>query len=494
MGVRILEDEQEFEWMTYRRTKQIIPRTKGFDKFYHSCEEIGRGTQGITYFVQQIVPIETEQSGHHAVEEAESKYWWLHRSVKQGGAPTQDNSMIPYRFTGGNFAAKMMHGKQFKSWMMNEFEMMNVLHHPRLIRLIEVYDSKDQMTLITELATGGELLDVITSEKYITEIEIARIVNQILEGVEYMHSKSIGHLGLTPCDILFTRPGGDEIKICDFSLAKRIVGVVKMEYGQPEYVAPEIVNGEGATFASDMWSIGIITYLLLSGVSPFRGQNDRETLQRIQMGDIDFDFELWQNISREAKHFVANLLVYKPEERMSVRQARAHPWLQILKQPGIEISEQYQISTERLRNYYVGLKEWITNASCDFMFKRRPLSGAFTHPSCMVYPPGQEEEPEPVKEVAKPVRREGDSLMSWRKSRSLSVKPVLMHGDVKTSLFSSHPRLLMGRLFRCHTPEKLLTVSHHSSERSPRTKPLLRVNLSASLALLQVSQELLFSG
>merc|ERR1711974_424800 len=99
----------------------------------------------------------------------------------------------------------------------------------------------------------------------------------------YMHSKSIGHLSLTPCDILFTRPGGSEVKICDFSLAKRIVGVVKLEYGQPEYVAPEIVNGEGATFASDMWSCGIITYLLLSGVSPFRGQNDRETLQRIQM-------------------------------------------------------------------------------------------------------------------------------------------------------------------------------------------------------------------
>merc|ERR1719189_2723782 len=183
-----------------------------------------------------------------------------------------------------------------------------------------------------------------------------------------MHSKSIGHLGLTPCDILFTRPGGDEIKICDFSLAKRIVGVVKLEYGQPEYVAPEIVNGEGATFAS----------------------------------------ELWQNISREAKHFVANLLVYKPEERMSVRQALAHPWLQILKQPGIEISEQYQISTERLRNYYVGLKEWITNASCDFLYRRRPLHGAFTHPSCMVYPPGEpamDVEPSPEKEPA-PEREE----------------------------------------------------------------------------------------
>merc|ERR1712158_32709 len=241
----------------------------------------------------------------------------------------------------------------------------------------------------------------------ITEIEIARIVQQILEGIEYMHSKSIGHLSLTPCDVLFTRPGGQEIKITDFSLSRRIVGIVKMDHGQPEFVAPEIVNGEGATFASDMWATGIITYLLLSGVSPFRGQNDRETLQRIQMGDIDFDFELWQNISREAKHFVANLLVYKPEERMSVRQALAHPWLQILKQPGIEISEQYQISTERLRNYYVGLKEWITNASCDFLYRRRPLHGAFTHPSCMVYPPGEPAiDVEPTPEVEKVPERE----------------------------------------------------------------------------------------
>ena len=177
------------------------------------------------------------------------------------------------RFTGGNFAAKTMHGTgPYKSWMMNEFEMMNVLHHQRLIRLIDVYDARDEMTLITELATGGELLDTVTREKYITEIEVARIVHQILEGIEYMHSKSIGHLGLTPCDVLFTRPGGADVKICDFSLSKRIVGNVKMDYGQPEFVAPEIVNGEGAGFGSDMWSTGIITYLLLSGVSPFRGQ------------------------------------------------------------------------------------------------------------------------------------------------------------------------------------------------------------------------------
>ena len=141
-----------------------------------------------------------------------------------------------------------------------------------------MYDARDEMTLISELATGGELLDTVTQEKYITEIEVARIIIQILEGLEYMHSKSIGHLGLTPCDVLFTRPGGSEVKIADFSLSRRIVGNVKLDYGQPEFVAPEVVNGEGAGFGSDMWSVGVMTYLLLSGVSPFRGQVDKYLL------------------------------------------------------------------------------------------------------------------------------------------------------------------------------------------------------------------------
>ncbi len=91
-----------------------------------------------------------------------------------------------------------------------------------------------------------------------------------------MHSKGIGHLGLTPRDVLFTCPGGADVKICDFSLSHRVVGNVRLDYGQPEFVAPEIVNMEGAGFGSDMWSAGIITYLLLSGVSPFRGQVRRK--------------------------------------------------------------------------------------------------------------------------------------------------------------------------------------------------------------------------
>jgi len=105
--------------------------------------------------------------------------------------------MIPYRFTGGNFAAKTMRGTgQLKTWMMNEFEMMNVLHHPRLTRLVEVYDYKDGMTLISELATGGELLDVLTKQKYITEIEVARIIVQVNGYIYQVVEEQLSHPAL----------------------------------------------------------------------------------------------------------------------------------------------------------------------------------------------------------------------------------------------------------------------------------------------------------
>lgn len=87
-------------------------------------------------------------------------------------------------------------------------------------------------------------------------------------------------------DLLLSHPGGDDLKICDFGLARRIAygKLAALDYGMPEYVSPEIANGEGVSYPADLWSVGIITYILLSGVSPFKGLNDRETLTRIREG------------------------------------------------------------------------------------------------------------------------------------------------------------------------------------------------------------------
>lgn len=135
-----------------------------------------------------------------------------------------------------------------------------------------------------------------------------------------MHSHGIAHLGLTPGDLLLSHLEGDELKIGDFGLARRIHSnkLASLDYGMPEFVAPETANGEGVGLPADLWSVGVITYLFLSGISPFRGDTDRDTLRRVQAGQINFDPEAFSNISNEAKDFVAKLLVFKSDGRLTL--------------------------------------------------------------------------------------------------------------------------------------------------------------------------------
>ena len=147
---------------------------------------------------------------------------------------------------------------------------------------------------------------------------------QVLEGLEYMHNRGVAHLGLTPGDIYFSRPDGDDIKIGDFGLARRIFDnkLAALNYGMPEFVAPETANGEGVGLPADMWSVGVITYLLLSGISPFRGDTDSDTLRNVQAGQINFDPDAFKNITADAKDFIAKLLLFSADTRLTVRQVQ----------------------------------------------------------------------------------------------------------------------------------------------------------------------------
>uniref|UniRef100_A0A1B6FN80 Obscurin n=1 Tax=Cuerna arida TaxID=1464854 RepID=A0A1B6FN80_9HEMI len=349
--VRVEESEADYGYLTYSKGRNIRPKTKLLGDFYDLGDELGRGTQGITY---------------HAVE----------------------------RLSGRNYAAKVMHGKgELRSFMRNELEMMNQLNHRKLIRLYDAYESPHTFTLVTEIASGGELLYNLTKQTFVTESEIAGYIRQILWGLEHMHDQNIAHLGLTPGDLLISHPGGDDLKICDFGLARRIAyaRLAPLEYGMPEFVAPEIVKGEGVGFAADMWALGVITHLLLTGVSLFRGVDDRTTLTNVKENRWEFREDLWTNLSSEARDFVSKLLVYDAEGRLDVKAALRHPWLNRAdKMP----PNQYNITTDTLRNYYNLLKDWYSNASCRTWYRRMPLGGAYTHPSKMVYPPGREYTPD----------------------------------------------------------------------------------------------------
>ncbi|XP_033360525.1 obscurin isoform X6 [Bombus vosnesenskii] len=353
--LHVEENEHEYGYRTYRRKSDIKPHhDKLLDEFYDLGDELGRGTQGVTY---------------HAVE----------------------------RSTGKNFAAKVMHGKgELRPYMYNEIEIMNSLNHRKLLRLHDAYETDKSVTLIMELAAGGELVDTLTKQAYYTEADIAGYIRQLLWGLDYMHSNHFAHLGLTLGDLLISHTGGDDLKICDFGLARRIshAKLMTLTYGMPEYVAPEVTNNEGVSFSADMWAVGIITYILLSGISPFRGNNDRETMLKIREGKWEFD-DRWENISEEAKDFIRSLLMYNADRRMDVKAALAHPWLNYADRLPFDL---YKIPSENLKNYYKLYRDWYNNASCRTWFRRRKLNTAFEHPSRMVYPPGQKYTPEPSEE------------------------------------------------------------------------------------------------
>ncbi|XP_046753439.1 obscurin isoform X7 [Diprion similis] len=349
--VHIEENEQEYGYKTYTRSREIKPRTKPLGDFYDLGDELGRGTQGVTY---------------HAVE----------------------------RLTGRNYAAKVMHGRdELRPFMYNEMDIMNNLNHRKLIRLHDGYETDRTLTLITELAAGGELVDNLVRQPYYTEGDIAGYIRQILWGLDYMHSNNYAHLGLTLGDLLISHPGGDDLKIGDFGLSRRITygKLMTLAYGMPEYVAPEVANNEGVSYGADMWSLGIITYILLSGISPFRGVNDRETLTKIKEGRWEFD-DRWSHISEDGRDFIRKLLVYQSDGRMDVSTALRHPWLNYADKMPLD---PYKIPSENLRNYYNLYRDWYSNASCRTWYRRRRLSGAFEHPSKMVYPPGQSYTPSP---------------------------------------------------------------------------------------------------
>ncbi|XP_021696069.1 LOW QUALITY PROTEIN: obscurin [Aedes aegypti] len=344
--VHVEDNEEDYVYNAHHRTPYVRARNKVYEDYYDIGDEIGRGTQGITY---------------HATE----------------------------RSNGRNFAAKIMYGSpDLRPFMFNEVDIMNVLNHRKLIRLHDAYDINKSLTLIIELASGGELVrDNLLMHDYYTERQIAIYVYQILLGLEHMHTRGIGHMGLTIKDLLIAYPGSDNLKICDFGLSRRIEDdkLYTLDYGMPEFVSPEVINRRGVGLGQDMWSIGIITYILLGGISPFMGRNDRETLTKVRDGKWSFVGTVWEFISSEARDFITRLLVYEDEHRMTIKEALNHSWFDIIYKRSFD---EYQIGTDRLRRYYYHYRDWYTNASCRTWYRRRPLMSCFDHPSKMVYPPG----------------------------------------------------------------------------------------------------------
>eukprot|EP00804_Cyclotella_cryptica_P026798 CCRYP_007984-RA/>CCRYP_007984-RA protein AED:0.09 eAED:0.09 QI:520/1/1/1/0.66/0.75/4/462/534 len=218
-----------------------------------------------------------------------------------------------------------------------EIALLKEVDHPNIIKLIEAHEDQKYLHLITELCTGGELFDRIiaktqSDEGHFSEADAAKIVGCILDAIRYCHDvKGIVHRDLKPENFLFSTPDEDAvIKIIDFGLSRHDdmkMGVMNTKVGTPYYVAPEVLNRE-YTKSCDIWSIGVITYILLCGYPPFYGDTDNQIFDSVRTGRFDFPSPDWDGISDSAKDFICNLLKREPSKRSTAAQALNHPWIQ----------------------------------------------------------------------------------------------------------------------------------------------------------------------
>ncbi|XP_053322824.1 myosin light chain kinase family member 4 isoform X2 [Spea bombifrons] len=234
--------------------------------------------------------------------------------------------------SGLQLAAKIIKvkGHKEKEEVKNEIQVMNQLNHNNLVQLYDAFESRNDIVLVMEYVDGGELFDrIIDDNCNLSELDTILFIKQICEGIQYMHQMYIIHLDLKPENIMCVSRADYQIKIIDFGLARRYKPreKLKVHFGTPEFLAPEVVNYDFVSFPTDMWSVGVIAYMLLSGLSPFLGEDESETLNNIVACDWDFEEEEFEKISEAAKDFIIKLLVKEKCWRMSASEALKHQWL-----------------------------------------------------------------------------------------------------------------------------------------------------------------------
>ncbi|KAM3857113.1 striated muscle preferentially expressed protein kinase [Diretmus argenteus] len=246
------------------------------------------------------------------------------------------------------FAAKFIsaRGKR-KASALREMGLLSGLNNNRILYFHDAFEKKNVVVLITELC-HEELLERMAKKTTVLESEIRSSVQQVLEGLVYLHQKEIAHLDIKPENILLASPGSDQIRICDFGSAVKLETSEEhyCKYGTPEYVAPEIVNQTPVSTATDIWPVGVITYLCLTGVSPFAGENDKATALNIRNYNVAFEENMFSDLCKEAKGFVIKLLVVDRLRPSSVECLR-HPWFKSTTNKSISTAMLKQVLSRR---------------------------------------------------------------------------------------------------------------------------------------------------
>ncbi|GMI03052.1 hypothetical protein TrLO_g8891 [Triparma laevis f. longispina] len=234
--------------------------------------------------------------------------------------------------TGQRVAVKIIpKSKWGKEEWLGEVEVQKNLNHPYIVGMVDVFEDAKAVYLVMELMEGGDLFDRIIKLGFYEEGKARKVMRRLLSSVSYLHSLKIIHRDLKPENIMLPSSSDVAVKLTDFGLAKEQGEGLKTFCGTPQYFAPEVmrrrmtVKGRGRyDVKSDMWSLGVIMYVLLSGAPPFDVQAGWENLASTK---IQFTGPRWGSVSAQGKELVLKLLDVDPVKRFSVEEAMDHPWI-----------------------------------------------------------------------------------------------------------------------------------------------------------------------
>lgn len=252
--------------------------------------------------------------------------------------------------TDEHWAVKIINKNVDKKVVCSEIGILLCLKNEHVIRLKEVFETPAQIYLVLELVTGGELFDRIVSQGFYSEKKAAQAVRDMLLGVKFLHQNGVVHRDLKPENLLYKSMADDsKLLVADFGLSRVIEPEVQMSTvcGTPGYCAPEMLRGNVYTPAVDMWSIGVITYILLCGYEPFFADDEKTMYKKIIKGDYKFDSPFWDEISENAKDLVRKLLHLNPKERLTASQALKHPWVK----DGAAKDEDMTTTVEKMKEF-----------------------------------------------------------------------------------------------------------------------------------------------
>ncbi|CAM9248184.1 unnamed protein product [Ascophyllum nodosum] len=221
--------------------------------------------------------------------------------------------------------------KEDEEGLRTEVKILEAMDHPNIVKLNQVFDCESHLYMVMELCTGGELFDRIVMKERYTENEARDCIIQVATAILYCHDNGIVHRDIKPENLLYSDFDDTTavLKLADFGLAKLLTehAILNTACGTPGYVAPEILECRPYGKEVDMWSVGVIAYILLCGFPPFYDENNSTMFKAIKSGNFDYPSPFWDNIDPSAKDMINCLLVLDTEKRYSAGQLLQHPWL-----------------------------------------------------------------------------------------------------------------------------------------------------------------------